>query len=208
MLGHELAVEQREAAGAQARDQPGERDLGRVRPGREHAFAEKGAAEPDPVEPADQLALAPHLDRMGVAGGVEQRVAALDLGVDPGLLAIGAAAEDGAERPVRAHLVAAGTDRLAQRAGEMEAVERQDRAAPRLDPIDVAGVAAVRHREDPDRVGAQQKVRVDDLHRARVSPPGRPVNLDSLRAGRGADAAAAPPAGGRGARGPDARGFP
>jgi hypothetical protein len=67
MLGHELAVEQLEPADDQPGDQPGERHLGRVAPGREHALAEEGGAEPHAVQAADQLAILPCLDRMGVA---------------------------------------------------------------------------------------------------------------------------------------------
>jgi hypothetical protein len=59
MLGHELAVEQGEAADDQPRDQPGERYLRGVGPRREHAFAEEGGAQPDAVEPADELAFQP-----------------------------------------------------------------------------------------------------------------------------------------------------
>ena len=50
MIGHELAVEQGEAADLEARDQPGERDLRRVGRAAEHAFAEKGAAEAHAIE--------------------------------------------------------------------------------------------------------------------------------------------------------------
>ena len=57
VAGHELAVEQGEAADLQPRDQPGQRDLRGVGHPAEHAFAEEGAAELDAVEPADQLAV-------------------------------------------------------------------------------------------------------------------------------------------------------
>src|SRR6185312_17177837 len=90
MLGHELAIEKREIADLQARDQPGERDLGCVGPAAEHAFAEKGAAELHAIEAADQVVRLPYLDRMGVAGAVERDHRVLELGVDPRLLAVGA----------------------------------------------------------------------------------------------------------------------
>ena len=79
MVGHELAVEQPVAADPQPRHQPGERHLGRVAPGREHALAEEGGAEADSVEAAGELALVPAFDRMGVAAGVEEAVALLDV---------------------------------------------------------------------------------------------------------------------------------
>jgi hypothetical protein len=62
MLSHELAVEQSEIPGFQARDKPGERHLGGVARAAEHAFTEKGAAELDAVEAADELACPPDLD--------------------------------------------------------------------------------------------------------------------------------------------------
>src|ERR1041385_5763555 len=62
MIGHELRVEQHEAARAQSRDQMHERDLRGVAHAVEHALAEEGAAETYPVEPADKLAAVVDLD--------------------------------------------------------------------------------------------------------------------------------------------------
>ncbi len=75
----------------------------------EHRFAEEGAAELDPVKPADQRALpvligAPAFNRMGVAGGVEAECGALDLAVDPRLVALGAGLHHGVEGAVAADL--------------------------------------------------------------------------------------------------------
>ena len=50
VLGHELAVEKREIADLEARDEPCQRDLGRIGLPAEHAFAEERAAEADAVE--------------------------------------------------------------------------------------------------------------------------------------------------------------
>ena len=49
------------------RDQPGERHLRGVARRREHRFAEEGGAELDAVKAADQRAVLPAFDRMGVA---------------------------------------------------------------------------------------------------------------------------------------------
>ena len=87
----------REIADLQPRDQPGQRDLRRVGRPAEHALAEERAAELHAVEAADQLAAVPHFDRMGVAGAVQREHRALDLGVDPGLLALGAGGDDRGE---------------------------------------------------------------------------------------------------------------
>ena len=53
MRGEELAIEQREAADAQPRDQPGQRDLRRIGDAADHRFAEERAAQRKAVEPAD-----------------------------------------------------------------------------------------------------------------------------------------------------------
>jgi hypothetical protein len=49
MIGHELAVEQGEAAEPQPRDQPGQRHLRRVGAARHHGFAEKCATDRDAI---------------------------------------------------------------------------------------------------------------------------------------------------------------
>ena len=69
-------------------DQPGDRDLRRIARAADHRFAEKGAAEREAVEPADQRLAVPHLDRMREALCVERDEDLLDLPVDPGVGAI------------------------------------------------------------------------------------------------------------------------
>ena len=49
--------------------------------------------------------------------------------------------------------------------GALIALERNDRAMPRLDPIELLGMAAVGHREDADRIGAKQQIGIERLHR-------------------------------------------
>jgi hypothetical protein len=115
MVGHELAVEQPIASDPEARDQPGQSDLRGVLANREHALAEEGRAEIDPVKAADQLAFLPAFDRMGVASLVELIVGHFDLGIDPGLVALGAAANDVGESGVAADVELAGAYHLAKR---------------------------------------------------------------------------------------------
>jgi hypothetical protein len=67
MAGDELRVEQGEAPISQSRHQIDERDLARVAGSREHALAEKGAAEMHAVKSAGEHAVLPHLDRVAVA---------------------------------------------------------------------------------------------------------------------------------------------
>ena len=94
MIGHELAVEKGEAAHLESSDKPGKRDLRRIGGAAEHAFAEEGAAQLDPIYSADKLSLGiPAFNRMGMAAGVERERGPLDVAVDPGLLAHRAAAD-------------------------------------------------------------------------------------------------------------------
>ena len=61
---------------------------------REHGLAKKIAAQAHAIESADKLSVLPGFDRMGMAGAVQQIVAALDHLIDPGLVAFGAVAND------------------------------------------------------------------------------------------------------------------
>ena len=63
---------------------------------------------------------------------------------------------------------------------DVETIERQDGASPRLDPIHVRRIAAVRHREDADRICTKQQLRVEDV--------GHQPNLDRARPARKLDA--------------------
>jgi len=171
VIRDELAIEQFIAADAEARDEVGEADLGGIAHPAEHALAEKGAAQRYAVEAADQfpadLARAPHLDRVGMAVAVEDGVGLFDLPVDPRFGAVprrlGARPHDTGEGAIGGHGEAVRAQGLAQRVGEVEAVQRQDPALLGFHPEDVGGVPAVRHREDADRIGAQQEIGVDRL---------------------------------------------
>jgi hypothetical protein len=89
MIGLKLAIEQGKAARLQSRDEPGQRDLGGVGRAADHALAEKGAAEREAVEPADQPIAVPAFDRMRIAQAVERDEHVLDRMVDPSVGAIG-----------------------------------------------------------------------------------------------------------------------
>ena len=154
MIGHELAIEQGEAAGFEPRHQPGERDLRGIGAQREHAFPEKGTAERDAVKAADEIAVLPAFHRMGVAEPMKRAVTFLDLGIDPGFLPLGAMADNVTKGAIRGHLKPVLAHRLAQRMGEAERVERNDRPLARLNPIDLIRIPAVRHRKHADRISA------------------------------------------------------
>src|SRR4051794_21145023 len=88
----------------------------------------------------------------------------LDLGVDPSLVALGAAGDHPGEVTVVRDVEPAEADRASERAGEVEAVERDDRALPRLDPEQLIRVTAVRHRENSRCIALQQQTRIEATH--------------------------------------------
>src|SRR5437660_10750258 len=85
---------------------------------------------------------------MGVARAVERKHRSLELGVDPGLLAVGAAGDHAGEIAVAGDGELARADGAIERTRNVELVERDDRPVPRLDPEQLIRLAAVGHRED------------------------------------------------------------
>jgi hypothetical protein len=165
VLGHELAVEQFRAAAPQRRHQPGQRNLRSVGDPAEHRFAAEHPVETHAVKSANQLAVLPALDRMGQAKQVEDPVARLDPVADPGFLRFAARRGAGLHHPVEAgvagHGKASAPQGAGQRARTAEAIERQDRAAARLDPEDFRIVPRIGHRENPVAIGQHQQVGLD-----------------------------------------------
>ena len=144
-----------------------ERDLRGIARAADHRFAEEGAAERHAVEAADERAVQPAFDAVRVAELEQSLVARLDDRVDPGgrpvVGRLGAERHHGAERGVGGDAKAVRDDDLLQAFRQVEAIERQDRAQPRFDPVDRRVVGRVGHREQPLRVGAEQQRGVDAL---------------------------------------------
>jgi hypothetical protein len=180
--GDELAIEQREPARPEPRDEMGERHFRRIGRPAEHRFAEKGTAKLHAIKPADQLSIFPCLNAVRMPSGVEQRDRRLDLVVYPGRGPVrrlfGTHPHDIAECPVRRRLEPPGPERLGERAREPEAVQRQHTALSRLDPIDFGRVASVRHREYPGGIGLEEEHGIERFgHRVilvRLSPHSKP----------------------------------
>ena len=164
MLGHELAVEQAEAALDQPRHQMDQRHLGGVALAAEHALAEERRADRDAVEAADQLAVAPAFDAVGMAARDAARRRASTIGsliqlsgwpgrgsaqarIDVGESGVGADLEDG--RCARCAPAAC---------GRWKPSSGSTRAQPRIEPVELGIVAALAHREDADAIGLQQEL--------------------------------------------------
>ena len=165
MRGDELAIEQLPAARLQPRDEVRQRDLRCVARAADHRFAEESAAERHAIEPARKLTVQPDLDAVRVAELEQAFVARLDHRVDPRrrpvVGGLGAKRHHIAERRIGGDAEAVGDDDLLQALRQVEAAQRQDRAQPRLDPVDRRVVGAVGHREQPLRIGAEQQRGVD-----------------------------------------------
>src|SRR5262249_50005006 len=82
VIGHELGVEQLEAAGLEPRHQVHERDLGGIARAVKHALAEEGAAERDAVEAADQRLVLVDLEAVAMPPLVQLAVELADALVD------------------------------------------------------------------------------------------------------------------------------
>lgn len=194
MISHELAVQQRETAGFQPRDQPGQRDLRRIRLTREHALAKEGAAQRDAVEATDQPIAVPAFDAVGMAHGEQASARLEDRHVDPRILPVArdlpAQAHNLRERLIRGHAKAVAADRLAQAMGHVQRIERQYPASTRLHPEDVGVVRRVRHGKNPDAIGTQQHDRIDDsvmhgrVNLAPRAPSLKPIHTVSQRKAR------------------------
>ena len=161
MIGHELAVEQGETCLTHRRDKPCQRDFAGIGGAAEHAFAAKYPLETDAVEPADQLAVLPAFDGMGVSGCMQCAVARFDPVADPAFgmfLAWGGAfanhiGETGVASDVKAIL----PQHFLQAFRKTKPVERNDRSLAWLHPVDFGIAAVVGHGENAATIGAQQK---------------------------------------------------
>src|SRR3989442_12815531 len=101
---------------------------------------------------------------MGMAELVKLHVALLDLIVDPGFFAGGASPDHLGKGFVPGNGKGSGPDALAQGARGTEALQRNDSAPAWLYPEDLVGVAAVRHREDPERISTEHQFRIKQRH--------------------------------------------
>jgi len=171
MFGHELAVEKREIADLEARDERSEGDLRGVGPAAEHALAEEGAAELHAIESADQLFVLPDFNRMRMARGVKRKHGFLELGIDPRLFAISAGGDHGRKIAVVTDAEPAQAERSPERARQVKSFDRNDRPVPRLDPEQLIRIAAVRHRENARGIALEQEAGVETTHGINLPSP-------------------------------------
>src|SRR5436190_2507847 len=165
VIGHELRVEQPKSAGLEARHEVHQCDLGGIARAVEHALAEERAAERNAVEPADELLALVDLETMAMAPFVELAIEHADAPVDPSARAPEARLRAALEHRVEIAVDGDGETVGAHGAGKpcrhVEALERNDTAQLRLDPIERRVVRALRHGKDAAGIGLEQHLRRD-----------------------------------------------
>jgi hypothetical protein len=110
------------------------------------------------------LAVDPTFDAMGMAEAIELNIGRDDVFADPAVFAIGLGFGTGAHHAREILIDGDGEPptpkRAGQRAGQMEAIQRQHAASLGFDPIDIGIVATFSHGKNTGAIGAQQNVRV------------------------------------------------
>lgn len=167
MRGDELAIEQFPAARDEPRDEVRERDLRRIARAADHRFAEEGPAECDAIEAPRQLAIKPAFDAVRMTKLEKPVIARPDYRVDPCRRPViggfGTQRDHVGERRVGRDAEAVRHDHLFQAARQVKAIERQDRAQPRFDPMHRRVVRPVGHRKNALRIGAEEQRRIYGL---------------------------------------------
>src|SRR5260221_11897282 len=124
------------------------RDLRSIPHPMEHALAEEGAPERNPVKTAHQVFTFVNLDTMAVAPLVEFAVEHADAGIDPGArptgLWLGTALEHCVEIPIDGDGETVGAHRACEPAGHVEAIEGNEAAFLRPHPEKAGIVRALR----------------------------------------------------------------
>ena len=130
-----------------------------------HALAEERAPEADAVEAADQRTVLVDLDGVAIAALVELAIEIADARIDPGAGTArhrrGATADHGIEIAVDDDGKLVRADGAGEARRHVEAVERNDAAIFRFDPIQRRVFGAFRHREDAAGIGLEQHFRRD-----------------------------------------------
>src|SRR5258708_34799862 len=114
-----------------------------------HALAEEGAPEADAIEPADQVAVPPHLDAVAVTDVVQAGVEVADAFIDPGIVAVGlrrrTAVDYRLEGGVDAHGKNVGAHRAREPRRNPKALQRNEAALLRLNTEQRGDVIAYPH---------------------------------------------------------------
>src|SRR5262249_5715000 len=163
MVGDELGIEELETARPQPRDQMHERHFRRIARAMEHALAEEGASKRHAVKAADQRIAVIDLDAVAMSAVVKLVIEHTDASVDPGAgasrLRLRAAIEHAIEVAIDRDGVAVRAHGAGEPRRHVEAIERNDPAHLRLDPVESGILCALGHRKDTAGIGLEQDLR-------------------------------------------------
>src|ERR671916_80271 len=163
MLVLDLAVEQHVAPLFQAFDEINEANLRGVPHAAEHGLPHESSSQGHAVEATDEFVLSVRLDAVGLACSVELDKGADDLGVDPGVFAVGARPDDGLKILIEADLVRTFADDPCEGLRDVQGVELEDRAW--VGAVEPCPSVAVVHRE-----GTRPVAGLEDLRRKPHTP--------------------------------------
>src|SRR6266567_7239973 len=145
-------------------------DLGSIPRPMEHALAEERAPQRNTVKPAHQVAAFVNLETMAVTPLVKLAIEHADAGIDPGArssgLGRGTAVEHSIEVSIDGDAEAIGAHRAREPTWHVEALDGNDAALLRLDPVERRVVRALRHGKDAAGIGLKQDLRRDFNERA------------------------------------------
>src|SRR5882672_5179308 len=163
-----------------------QRDFRGVAGAMEHALAEEGAAEAHPVKPADQGIFVIDLDGVAMADIVELAIKRADAPIDPGPRTsrsrLGAAFDDSLEIAVANDGERLCPNGAGKSRRNMKAIERNDAAQLRFDPIERWIVGVLGHRKNPARIGLEQHFGRDlDMGRVAAGHDSREIAMFATR---------------------------
>lgn len=160
VAGHELAVEHPVTGEPQTRHQPRQRNLGGIVGPAEHAFTAEYTVKGDAIKATNKGFAVPALDRMGMTKCRKAAIARFEPMADPAPAVVGAGrgtgGDNGPEGGVAGDTKPVLPDGFAQRARQMQPIERQNGTLARLHPEDIRVVACIGHREHAMAIGQKQ----------------------------------------------------
>src|SRR5258708_4032801 len=163
-----------------------QRDCRGVAGAMEHALAEEGAAEAYPVKPAAQRIFVMDLDGVAMADIVELAIKRADAPIDPGPRTarsrLGAAFDASLEIAVANDGERLCPNGAGKSRRNMKAIERNDAAQLRFDPIERRIVGVLSHRKNPARIGLEQHFGRDlDMGRVAACHGSREIAMFAAR---------------------------
>src|SRR5262245_9601505 len=170
VIRDELRVEEPESTGLESSDEMHKRDLGSISRPVEHALTKERATESNPIATAHEVFALVNLKTMAMAPLVELAIEHADAGIDPSArparAGLGTPLEHSFEVAIDSDGETVGAHRAREPTWHVEAIEGNDAAFLRLDPVERRIVRALGHGKDAAGIGLEQDLRRDFNERA------------------------------------------